>query len=86
MPSFEEDHKYLLELLSICELTSQYSLDYTFASIDSEISKNSGKNSLMDQSHRLHKSIAPPKTGTLSTGPTGQSIICAPTWTDKNSE
>jgi len=39
MPSFEEDHKYLLELLSIFELTSQYSLDYTFASIDSEISK-----------------------------------------------
>jgi len=33
MPSFEQDHEYLLELSHIFELTSQYLLDYTFASI-----------------------------------------------------
>jgi len=38
MPSFEHDHLYLLELSHIFEPTSQYSLDYTFSSIDSEIS------------------------------------------------
>jgi len=39
MPSFEQDHEYLLELSSIFEPTSQYLLDYTFASIDSDITK-----------------------------------------------
>ena len=38
MPSFEHDHFYLTELSHILEPTSQYSLDYTFSSIDSEIS------------------------------------------------
>jgi len=38
MPSFEHDHFYLLELSHIFEPTPQYSLDYTFSSIDSEIS------------------------------------------------
>jgi len=38
MPSFEHDHFYLLELSHIFKPTSQYSLDYTFSSIDSEIS------------------------------------------------
>ena len=37
MPSFEQDHQYLLELSNIFEPTSQYSLDYTFSSIDNEI-------------------------------------------------
>jgi len=37
MPSFEHDHFYLLELSHILEPTSQYSLDYTSSSIDSEI-------------------------------------------------
>jgi len=39
MPSFEQDHEYLLELSNIFEPTSQYSLDYTYILIDSEISK-----------------------------------------------
>jgi len=38
MPLFEHHHFYLLELSHIFEPTSQYSLDYTFFSIDSEIS------------------------------------------------
>jgi len=38
MPSFEHAHFYLLELAHIFEPTSQYALDYTFSSIDSEIS------------------------------------------------
>jgi len=38
MPSFEQDHEYLLELSKVFEPTSQYSLDYTFASIDDEVS------------------------------------------------
>ena len=37
MPSFEQDHHYLLEVSNIFEPTSQYSLVYAFASIDSEI-------------------------------------------------
>jgi len=37
MPSFEQDHYYLLELSNMLEPTSQYSLDYTFSSIDNEI-------------------------------------------------
>jgi len=37
MPSFEQDHQYLLQLSNIFEPTSQYSLDYTFSSIDNEI-------------------------------------------------
>ena len=37
MPSFEQDHQYLLELSNIFEPTSQYALDYTFSSIDNEI-------------------------------------------------
>jgi len=37
MPSFEHNHFYLLELALIFEPTSQYSLDYTFSSIDNEI-------------------------------------------------
>jgi len=40
MPSFEQDHEYLLELAKIFEPTSQYSLNYTFTSIDDEISKH----------------------------------------------
>jgi len=39
MPSFEQNHEYLLELSNILKPTCQYSLDYTFALIDSEISK-----------------------------------------------
>jgi len=38
MPSFEQDHQHLLELSTILEPKSQYSLDYTFSSINSEIS------------------------------------------------
>jgi len=37
MPSFEQDHQYLLKLWNIFEPTSQYSLDYTFPTIDNEI-------------------------------------------------
>jgi len=37
MPSFEQDHYYLLELSNILEPKSQYSFDYTFSSIDNEI-------------------------------------------------
>jgi len=37
MPSFEQDHQYLLELSNIFKPTSQYSLDYTFSAIDEEI-------------------------------------------------
>jgi len=40
MPYFEQDHEYLLELAKIFEQTSQYSLNYTFTSIDDEISKH----------------------------------------------
>ena len=39
MPSFEQNHEYLLELSNIFEPTSQYSRDYTFTSIDEEITK-----------------------------------------------
>jgi len=39
MPSFQQDHYYLLELSNIFEPTSQYSLDYTFSAIDEEIAK-----------------------------------------------
>jgi len=39
MPFFEQNHEYLLELSNIFEPTSQYSFDYTFASIDRDISK-----------------------------------------------
>jgi len=39
MPSFEQDHEYLLELSNIFKPTSQYSIDHTFALIDNEISK-----------------------------------------------
>jgi len=38
MPSFEHNNFYLLGLSHIFEPTSQYSLDYTFSSIDNEIS------------------------------------------------
>jgi len=37
MPSFEQDHEYLLELSNVFEPTSQYSLDHTFSAIDEEI-------------------------------------------------
>ena len=37
IPSFEQDHEYLLELSNVFEPTSQYSLDYTFSTIDEEI-------------------------------------------------
>jgi len=37
MPSFEQDHQYLSVLSNIFEPTSQYSLNYTFGVIDSEI-------------------------------------------------
>jgi len=40
MPSFEQDHHYLLELSTIFEPTTQYLLDYTFSSIDDEIAKH----------------------------------------------
>jgi len=39
MPSFEHDHFYLLELSNILEPKRQYSLNYTFSSIDDEIKK-----------------------------------------------
>jgi len=39
MPSFEQDHEYLLELSGIFEPTCQYSFDYTIISIDCEISE-----------------------------------------------
>jgi len=35
MPSFEQDHQYLLEFANILEPTSQYSFDLTFLTIDS---------------------------------------------------
>jgi len=38
MPSFEQDHEYLLEYSHIFEPKKQYSFDYTFTSIDDEIS------------------------------------------------
>jgi len=34
MPSFEQDHQYLLELSNILEPTSLYSFDSNFSSID----------------------------------------------------
>ena len=37
MPSFEQDHQHLLELSNIFEPTSQYALEYTFSSIDNEV-------------------------------------------------
>jgi len=39
MPSFEHDHFYLLELSTIFERQTTYHLDYTFTSIDEELSK-----------------------------------------------
>jgi len=39
MPSFEEDHEYLLELSHIFEPKRQYSFDYTFDLVDDKISK-----------------------------------------------
>jgi len=35
MPSFEEDHFFLLELSTILEPQSSYHFDYTYFSIDS---------------------------------------------------
>jgi len=35
MPSFEQDHQYLLELSNVFEPTSQYSYDYTSSIFDS---------------------------------------------------
>jgi len=40
MPSFEQDHEYLLEISDIFEPKRQYSLDYTFSSIDNEIEQD----------------------------------------------
>ena len=37
MPSFDHDHRLLLELADIFEPKKQYSFDFTFASIDNEI-------------------------------------------------
>jgi len=37
--TYFEDHLYLLELSTYLEARSQYSLNYTFQSIDDEISK-----------------------------------------------
>jgi len=34
MPSFEQDHPFLLELAKLRETTKSYKLDYTVASID----------------------------------------------------
>jgi len=38
MPSYEQNHENLLQLSSVFEPTSEYSLDYSFVSIDSETS------------------------------------------------
>jgi len=38
MPTFEDDHFFLLDLATILEPQSSYSLDYTFGSINEEIS------------------------------------------------
>jgi len=38
MPSFEQEHFFLLDLATILEPQSSYQFDYTFSSIDSEIS------------------------------------------------
>jgi len=37
MPSFEQDHFFLLDLATILEPQSSYHFDYTFSSIDEEI-------------------------------------------------
>jgi len=37
MPSFEQDHFFLLDLATILEPQSSYQFDYTFGSIDEEI-------------------------------------------------
>jgi len=38
MPTFEDDHFFLLDLATILKPQSSYSLDYTFGSINEEIS------------------------------------------------
>jgi len=37
MPSFEQEHSFLLDLATIPEPQSSYEFDYTFGSIDEEI-------------------------------------------------
>jgi len=37
MPSFEQDHFFLLDLATTFEPQSSYQFDYTFGSIDEEI-------------------------------------------------
>jgi len=40
MPSFEQDHQYLLEFSNIFEPTSQYLFDHTFSTINSILDLN----------------------------------------------
>jgi len=42
MPSFEQDHFFLLELATITKPQSSYHLDYTYSSIDQVADLNSG--------------------------------------------
>jgi len=52
-----EDHLYLLELSTFLEPKSQYSFDYTFQSIDDEISKYEWWEEFFDRSRPIHETI-----------------------------
>jgi len=55
--TYFEDHLYLLELSTYLEPKSQYSLDYTFQSIDDEISKYEQWEEFFDGPKPIHKTI-----------------------------
>jgi len=52
-----EDHLYLLELSTFLEPKSQYSFDYTFQSIDNEISKYEQWEEFFDGTKPIHETI-----------------------------
>jgi len=55
--TYFEDHLYLLELSTFLEPRSQYFLDYTFQSIDDEISKYEWWEEFFDRPKPIHETI-----------------------------
>jgi len=55
--TYFEDHLYLLKLSTFLEPKSQYSFDYTFQSIDNEISKYEQWEEFFDGPKLIHETI-----------------------------
>ena len=84
--TYFEDHRYLLELSTFLEPKSQYVFDYTFQSVDDEISKyEQWEEFLTDLSQSMGRSSAPCTIGIPSSGGTVHFYSNRPTSTKTNS-